>query len=451
MTRYRRGSLVAGEEGFAVVYMACILTGMLLFTGLAVDSGRGYVVKAQLSKAVDGAALGAARALNSGNPRAEAVAIFKANFPPGYFGTDVSPDPTAASDFFSLTTDRDHRRQHRHRDGHVVAAHDVHEAGELPGAEREEHRRSDAAHGRSVARARRVQLDRRPVGRGQGRDPDLRQLVRREQRSLSPDAVRKRRRASWKPCAPAAGSSRPTSSTDVPNTLPGGSTNMVEGLYRGWDEIRSVPNGQQSGLRVIVLFTDGASNSVPGIYPGNAAPRSLRTYDFPDNGADPDNQTHARPNIAGLYDPGVVSGPGTQSLQGPSWNSPCGVMATPHNATQGCLTAVPLLPVGTESQHNTHRSSGIPTNFPLQTAALNVNGTAQNSPSRRGLRDLRPEAATLPTSGTSTTRRGTSSRSSPTQCGAMPAATTRSGSTRSAWASWCGTTSGPWKRRPRAS
>ena len=29
---------------------------------------------------------------------------------------------------------------------------------------------------------------------------------------------------------------------DVPNTLPGGSTNMVEGLYRGWDEIRSVPS-----------------------------------------------------------------------------------------------------------------------------------------------------------------------------------------------------------------
>ena len=52
---------------------------------------------------------------------------------------------------------------------------------------------------------------------------------------------------------------------DIPSTLPGGSTNMVEGLYRGWDELRSVTDGQQSGLRVIVLFTDGASNSVPGI------------------------------------------------------------------------------------------------------------------------------------------------------------------------------------------
>ena len=67
---------------------------------------------------------------------------------------------------------------------------------------------------------------------------------------------------------------------------------MVEGLYRGWDEVRAVPRGQQSGLRVIVLFTDGASNSVPGIYPGVTGARGLRTWDFPDNGADPDNQTH---------------------------------------------------------------------------------------------------------------------------------------------------------------
>jgi hypothetical protein len=52
----------------------------------------------------------------------------------------------------------------------------------------------------------------------------------------------------------------------IPQNLPGGSTNMVEGLYRGWDELRTVPAGQQSSLRVIVLFTDGASNSVPGRY-----------------------------------------------------------------------------------------------------------------------------------------------------------------------------------------
>src|SRR6476619_4206794 len=89
------------ERGVALVYTAVLLTVLLIFTGLAVDSGRAYLVKAQLSKAVDGAALAAARALNSGNPRAEAVQIFKANFPPGYLGTAAAPDPTAAANFFT--------------------------------------------------------------------------------------------------------------------------------------------------------------------------------------------------------------------------------------------------------------------------------------------------------------------------------------------------------------
>jgi hypothetical protein len=37
------------------------------------------------------------------------------------------------------------------------------------------------------------------------------------------------------------------------------------------------------------------------------------------------------------------------------------------------------------SLHTHHRSSGIPTTFPLQTNTLNVNGSPQNSSSRRGL------------------------------------------------------------------
>src|SRR5437868_14225355 len=91
----------SSERGFVLVYMAVTLALLLLASGLAVDSGRAYVVKAQLSKAVDGAALAAARSLNSGNPRAEATQIFKANFPPGYMGTSTASDPTAAANFFT--------------------------------------------------------------------------------------------------------------------------------------------------------------------------------------------------------------------------------------------------------------------------------------------------------------------------------------------------------------
>src|SRR5881394_4543234 len=92
------------ERGFVLVYMAATLALLLLASGLAVDSGRAYVVKAQLSKAVDGAALAAARSLNTGNPRAEAVRVFQQNFPSGWFGT-TGGDPSTAGGFFSSTVD----------------------------------------------------------------------------------------------------------------------------------------------------------------------------------------------------------------------------------------------------------------------------------------------------------------------------------------------------------
>src|SRR5216683_257477 len=101
----RQGSDLSRQEGFALVYMAAVLTGVLLFTGLAVDSGRSYVVKAQLSKAVDGAALAAARNFNGGDPKGEATRIFKANFVDGYMGTSYLPDPTADPNFFISQTD----------------------------------------------------------------------------------------------------------------------------------------------------------------------------------------------------------------------------------------------------------------------------------------------------------------------------------------------------------
>ncbi len=96
MTRHRTLLTRArNEEGFTLFYMAVFLTVLLIFVGLAVDTGRAYVVQAQLSKAVDGAALGAARMLNSGNPAQEAGNIYNANFPNGWFGTS-SIDEAAA-------------------------------------------------------------------------------------------------------------------------------------------------------------------------------------------------------------------------------------------------------------------------------------------------------------------------------------------------------------------
>src|SRR6266542_4021296 len=103
MTRQRR--TLTSDSGVALIHMAVFLPMLLLFTGLAVDSGRAYVVKAQLSKAVDGAALSAARNLNGGNPRGEAAKIFNANFPPDFMGATTVTDPLTAADFYDMHTD----------------------------------------------------------------------------------------------------------------------------------------------------------------------------------------------------------------------------------------------------------------------------------------------------------------------------------------------------------
>jgi hypothetical protein len=167
--------------------------------------------------------------------------------------------------------------------------------------------------------------------------------------------------------------------SDIPNSLPGGSTAMIQGLFRGWDELRTVSNGQQSGLRVIVLFTDGCSNSVPGIYPEVAAgvSRGLRTWDFPNNGADPDGQTHADPNIDGLYDTVTGNASPSHSLAGSAMPS-CG--CTP--AGKWCcetskIGAVPWMP--TQAYISNSRSSGMPTTFVLASPTLTVNGVVQTT------------------------------------------------------------------------
>ena len=149
---------------------------------------------------------------------------------------------------------------------------------------------------------------------------------------------------------------------------------MVEGLYRGWDELRSVPAGTQSGLRVIVLFTDGASNSVPGMWDGGTA-KGLRTYDFPKDPGDTNGQTWDNPFTTGLYD--TLTGSASPSFSGQgAWDA--------HTVAPNVPAAAQVMPA--LSAHTHHRSSGIPTSFPLQTNTLKVDGLPQDA--RRPLRDL---------------------------------------------------------------
>jgi Mg-chelatase subunit ChlD len=367
----KKGSRFLGQKGFVLVYMAGALTCLLLFTGVAVDSGRGYVVKAQLTKAVDGAALAAARNLNSGNPRGEAAKIFRANFPVGYMGTTSSTDPNTDPNFFSTSVDT----------VNGVNIVNVRAEAVLPTT--------------FMRLGNFTQLTVRSAGEAQRRMVDL-SLVIDVSSSIGAKwpAVRDAVRAfiaafdqngdrmslvtyGWGadvevPMSGSRGFSMSTMQSAVPNSLPGGITPMAEGLYRGWDELRTVSSGQQSGLRIIVLFTDGSGNSVPGTFDGSGTAKGIFTFDFPKATPDPDNITSNAPDIWGLYDTesGNRNPNYTQDIS--YWTD-----TTTHPNMR-------WMPAGTQSTHSHHRSAGIPTSFPLQTNALTVDGVAQQT--ARGLR-----------------------------------------------------------------
>ena len=100
-----RTSDATSDKGVVLVHLAVILTVLMLASGLAVDTGRAYVVKAQLTKAVDGAALGAARMLNSGDPEGRRGAHLRRELPaPATWALPRSRIPATDPNFFSLET-----------------------------------------------------------------------------------------------------------------------------------------------------------------------------------------------------------------------------------------------------------------------------------------------------------------------------------------------------------
>ena len=362
------------ERGIALAYTAVLLAVLLIFTGLAVDSGRAYVVKAQLTKAVDGAALAAARNLNSGNPRQEAINIFKANYPGGFMGTTSVTDPTTDPGFFSLTTDATTGVNTVRVTASTVMPTTFIKLAQI---------QQVTVNATGEATRRMVDLSlvldvSSSIGSqwGQVRDAARSFISAFDGSHDRMSLLLFSNGVSVLDQMPSSrGFNKSQVMSDVPGTLPGGSTNMVEGLYRAWDELRSVPTGQQSGLRIIVLFTDGCSNSVPGNWDAALGQgRALRTWDFPDR-ADPDGQTHNDPHIDGLYPTNSANSAGSPAVTTtvPVWSNTC-AMGVPPN----CISTARWMPSGAQSWHAYHRSSGIPNQFPFVNPALTVDGSRQD-------------------------------------------------------------------------
>ena len=93
------------ERGSVIIMGAFALLAVIAVSGLAIDSGRYFAVRAELAKAVDAGALAGARVLASGPSRAEAAAqeYAEMNFTSDYmsttshgFSSTIDPDPASA-------------------------------------------------------------------------------------------------------------------------------------------------------------------------------------------------------------------------------------------------------------------------------------------------------------------------------------------------------------------
>ena len=83
--------------------------------------------------------------------------------------------------------------------------------------------------------------------------------------------------------------------------------------------------------------------------------------------------------MTGILSTRTAAGSPGVSLVPTRWDSTQVILPSP-----ALPAVVPLLPLATT--HQNHRSSGIPTTFPLQSTTLTINGVPQNV--RRGLRNL---------------------------------------------------------------
>src|SRR5205085_1009029 len=95
------------QSGQAIIMFTLMVSSVLIpIVGLAIDGGRGYLVRLKLSSAVDGGALAAARLLGSGSNATQQAAyadatakkFVTANFPAKFFGADISGTPNVCVD-----------------------------------------------------------------------------------------------------------------------------------------------------------------------------------------------------------------------------------------------------------------------------------------------------------------------------------------------------------------
>ena len=416
MTMHRGRS----QRGTAFAYLGITLFALVGFTGLAVDLGRSYVIKSNLSKAVDAAALAAARTIGEGQSAArdEASKIFNVNFRNGYLGVTSVQNPPLID--FSVAAD----------DSNVIT---VSSRAVLPTTFMQIAGFTNinvSASGQATRRLVDVAFVVDHSGSLSSEYDAVKSAAQQFVSYFDPDKDRVALvmfATSTVIMDPINTGAHGFDKSSLLNHIGGDgiafvSTATAEGLYAGWDQLRSVSSGSQAGLRVIVLFTDGAPNTFSGQFSvkpchgcaGALVPATgaLFTADYPaPSGTN-------KPAVTGL---GQIYGtPSDASLHYVQLSPPTG--GTGSNYTSGANNNylvvngdIPSLPLA--SFHPTHSSSGIPTGFNLYDSSLPgqrvlVGGNGSGYPDHvqnannaaRNLAEIIANAARADTSGSSPIR-----------------------------------------------
>src|SRR5262249_45000265 len=301
-TKHRRR-----EKGIALVYVGVFLVPLLICTGLAVDLGRGYLVRVALAKAVDATALAVARNISKADSGLGiANNIFSANFPPNFLGVTPSPQPNIdikvddADGSYVINVKSTATVQTTFM---RLAKFDTLAVGVGAVARRRLVDMSfvidrSASLGSAFPQVQEAAID--FVRDGFTQDDRI-ALITFSGGTKVEDPMTAER-----------GFDEDKIISDIRGASPSGPTATAEALYQAWDQLRGVPPDSQNSLRIVVLFTDGTPNAFPGNFMVSAsktagtcdpalvpAPRTIVAVDYPYRG--PGTGTRDDPFTIGLY------------------------------------------------------------------------------------------------------------------------------------------------------
>ncbi len=291
-------------KGQVMVTVVIVLVVLVILTGLAIDSGRAYSVKAKLNAALDASGIAAARAIADGDDEARAAALtfFNSNYPREYM--ESQPEFCPPNGVPTIITDSS--------SGDTAIT--VWATADMPTMfMRVIGQDTVSVSANTTATRRAVDLAFVVDNTGSiGSDgPDVKDRSIDFVRAFHPNfdrlALIKYAYGAEVP-VPIRTDSRgfplSTVETEISNFTFNGYTNCAEGFWHSKNQLEAVDS--PSSIRVIVFFTDGAPNTISSYFEfDNNDPRrgSIRSGDI-----DPDSYwSWNNRNTAGLYRPDRIS------------------------------------------------------------------------------------------------------------------------------------------------